>query len=264
MHPRRRRNIILGASGVSYDADAQALFARMTTQPNATRKGIINDLILGLKADGNWTQLDVLVILAAHTSQAALLDWKNLQDGAEVLAPAFVADRGYTSDGATSYINTQFNPSTDAVLFTQNDASCGIYSRTDSTILVMLALTDATSNGTLINPRNSGNNFSRRLNSDTFKVSANATSLGFFSINRTVNNLYDGLINGVSQGTQADISQALLNDNYYFLCWNKIGTGANAFSNKQGAMYFFGSGSLNHLTFYNRIQTYMTAIGAQV
>ena len=248
-----------------FDTDAQALFDRITTPPTNARKTIINDLIVGLKNDGNWAELDVLVLLAAADSQAALLDCKNLQDGAEALAPAFVADRGYTSDGVTSYINTQFNPSTQGVQYTQNNASFGFYMRTDvSEGKTDMGLFSAGDTENLINSSNGVGLFQATINSDTIFSVAIANSLGLSAVRRTTNNLEEGFKNGVSIGTQADTSQALINDNFYSLCRNNVGIGAEFFSTKQNAMYFLGSGDLNQSTFRIRIQTYMTAIGAQV
>lgn len=247
------------------DADAQAFFDRMTTPPTSARKTLYNNLIVTLKADGNWTELDVLVILAAADSQASLLDLKNLSDGALVNAPTFVADRGFTSDGSTSYINTQYNPSTDAVVHTQNDASAGVYIRTNTnTADFMIGLVDAGNNGTSILTRSGADQFTNRLNSDTSHIAASLDSSGLWCINRTANNLFETLKNGSSLGTQADTSQAFDNDEVYVLCRNKIGTGATNFSDKQGAAYFIGSGSLNHATFNTALETFLDGIGAGV
>lgn len=252
--------------GITYDPDAQILFDRMVIEPTNARKLIINALIVGLKNDGNWNELDVLVILAAADSQASLLDFKNLQDGALVNAPAFEADRGVTGNGSTSYINAQFNLTTDAVQYTRNNASAGIYTRTNvgGNNLIGMGLTNATIEGLLIAPRNASSVATMGVNTNTFKTYGNADSRGLYSIRRTTNNAQEAFKNGLSKGAQADASIALVNDNVYVLCFNRIDTGAGGFSIRQKAMYFLGSGDINQLTFYNRIQTYMTAIGANV
>lgn len=58
------------------DRDAQALFTRMSPQPNATRKRLISDTISALKKGGIWPKIHVVWVLAAHTDQAARLNWK--------------------------------------------------------------------------------------------------------------------------------------------------------------------------------------------
>ncbi len=249
-----------------FDADAQALFDRMTATPDNIRKNIINDLIVGLRDDGNWDLIDVLVVLAAADPQASLLDWKDLSDGAAVNAPGFTVDRGATGDGIAAYINTQFNPSTDGVNYTQNSASAFAYCRTELAAggQSIFGLKGAGGDGTLLNPRNATNNMPSFINSDTFLITANMSSLGLFSVNRVVNNLHEGLINGVSEGTQADTSQALLNGDFFVLGENQLGTGLVNPTTRQIALYGLGSGAVNHLEVFNRVQTYMTAIGAQV
>lgn len=264
MNRDQHRRILSPGAGIIYDADAQLLFDRMTTAPDVTRKGLINDMILGLKADGDWTRLDVLVVLAAADSQAALLDWKDLSDGAEVSAPTFETDRGYTSDGSTSYINSQFNPSTDAVKYIQNNASYGVYGRDNKNETGILAgLIISNFNGSFYFPRLS-NNFSGRINSNNSLVLANTDSRGLSSVQRQNSTLKRSRMNGVNLGSNTDNSVSPANGEFYILCRNKLGTGAETFSTIQGALYFFGSGLLNHLNVYNRIQTYMIGVGANV
>lgn len=252
--------------GSDFDADAQALFDRMTTTPTNDRKRIINTFIVGLKDDGNWNELDVLVVLAAADPQASLLDWKNLSDGVAMAAPGFTVDRGATGDGIGAFIDTLYNITTDAVKFTQNNASLGIYTRTNVSANGQndIGLNSLGGNESVINPRNAAGSFGGRINTDTAHSVAVANSMGLNVMNRTVNNLEEGFKNGVSIGTQADTSQALVNGDFYVLCRNKIGTGAEAFSTRQLALYFFGSGNINHLTLFNRVETYMDSVGAGV
>lgn len=118
-----------GGGAPAYDADAETLFAAMSVEPDDTRKGLINTAIVDLKAAGVWDELDELWFFAAHAEQAGLLGWKRYKDCLAVNAPTFTTDRGFAGDGTTSYLNTQFVPSTDGVNFTQNDASMMCYVR---------------------------------------------------------------------------------------------------------------------------------------
>jgi hypothetical protein len=93
--------------GVSYDADAEAYFAAMSVEPDATRKGLLNDLIVGLKADSVWTKITWLSVLAAHDAQAARVNIKTpAQVATAINSPTFTTDLGYAGDGATSYLDT--------------------------------------------------------------------------------------------------------------------------------------------------------------
>ena len=66
-------------SGVSYEAEATALFARFSTDPGTTRKDAINTCIASLKTAGVWSKLDCLYVFAAHNETDAKLNW--IQDG---------------------------------------------------------------------------------------------------------------------------------------------------------------------------------------
>lgn len=68
-------NLSVTGAGGSNEAETDALIAQMTVAPDATREGLINDLIAGLKADGVWSKLDVFYMPAAHDEQAGLLNW---------------------------------------------------------------------------------------------------------------------------------------------------------------------------------------------
>lgn len=119
--------------GSPYDPDAVALFERFTTPPTSGRKAAINKVIVALKAASAWERLDVLYIRAAADSQAGRLNWKgDFFNSTAVSSPAFAADRGFTPDGAASYLSSGFSPTvaTDA-LFAQDDAHVGAWHLTD-------------------------------------------------------------------------------------------------------------------------------------
>ena len=80
----------VAVQGTASDSDAQAYFAAMTVQPSAARKGLLRDLIAGLKADGAWAKLRGFWLLAAHDAQAARLQ--------RLCARRRCADRGQQPD----------------------------------------------------------------------------------------------------------------------------------------------------------------------
>lgn len=86
-------------------AETRALIGRMSVRPNADRRNAIDTLIRGLKDNGIWAKLDALYLLAAHTSQAGLLNWKGaVANLVGVNSPAFTVDRGFKLDGASNYL----------------------------------------------------------------------------------------------------------------------------------------------------------------
>ena len=61
-------------SGASYDASAQAILA-FSTPPSDARKALINAYVVGMKADGVWSVLDVLYVRAAADGQGSRPDF---------------------------------------------------------------------------------------------------------------------------------------------------------------------------------------------
>lgn len=117
----------MGDSG--YAAESIALFARMSSQPDATRKAAINTIITTLKSAGVWAKLEALQVYAAHDSQAALLNWISTSYNATNSSSTFTANQGYKGNGSTTHLSTGLNPSS-AALSSLNDATVGFWVNT--------------------------------------------------------------------------------------------------------------------------------------
>ena len=114
--------------GVIYDAAYQAILDYATTQgytlPSEAQRLKQNQLLIDLKSAGAWTKLDTFVNFATDGSSAfALIDWKRLTQYTAVNSPTFTANEGFMGNGTSSYIDTNFNPSTQGVNYTLNNAS---------------------------------------------------------------------------------------------------------------------------------------------
>lgn len=260
----RRMGVRLsGGGGSSLDADAATLIAAMTTTPDATRQGHINTLITGLKADGVWTKLDELWVTAAHAEQAALLGWKRYKNLTAVNAPTFTVDRGFAGNGTTSYLNTNYVPSTDGVNYTLNDASLGVYSRTAG--ISGSTLIGAGPNTTIVKiaTPNLRGNINGALGSQAI---AAAVAAGFNVVRRASSTHVQGWKNGAQIGSDVSASSASLTSSALYLDALNNGGTAIEFDTTQIAAAFVGAAmsEAQQLALYNRIQTYMTAVGANV
>ena len=110
-----------------FEPETTALIARMAVAPTPERATAMDVLIQGLKGAQVWDKLDILHVEAAHTAQAAGLNWvSNNFTLTPVNAPEFVVDRGYRSDGSSSYLLTGFNPAIAGKLV-QNSAHLGVW-----------------------------------------------------------------------------------------------------------------------------------------
>ncbi len=118
----------------SFDADYQAVLNRATalgyTLPSASQQIKQNNLVLALKAGDIWTKLDVLYIFANNGgSNFATLNWKapSANQSTLINTPTFTTNEGFMGNGTSSYIDTNFNPATQGVNYTLNDASRFMY-----------------------------------------------------------------------------------------------------------------------------------------
>lgn len=251
----------------SYDAAASTLFAAMSSQPDTTRKGHINTAIVALKAAGIWALLDECWFMAAHDSQAGLLGWKRNKDLVAVNAPTFTADRGYAGNGTTSYLNTQFIPSTHGVNYIRNDASAGVYSRTDSAVNVCDFGGDKNSSNAFdFRVRYDASNGEVRVNSTTGPVGfSNANSLGLFVGRRTASNAIQAYKNGSSVATSTTASTVVLDIAFYIGGMNRAGV-LTIPSSRQYAFAFVGASMSagQQLDLFTAVEAYMDAIGAGV
>jgi len=251
------------ASGSRFTTAAQAIFNAATTQPTQARKIIINNLVVALQVAGIWNSLDLLYVLAAADSQIARLNWVSPATftAAEVSAPTFAIDRGYTGDGAASRLNTNWTPSTNGVNFVQDNASMWVWSRTTGTEAVSCAGNNSSTIHCMINPRSAGNTVNLiRINDGTNGTAgANTDGTGFYGVQRTSAAAKRAFRNGVQSG--ADIAQASTGvaNLAQWIC----AANSSQFSTRQMAAAAWGSGLAGkELAFFNAMNAYMTAVGA--
>lgn len=247
-----------------YDADAQAWFDEVPTALSSARKDIVNTLVTTLKDDGNWTKLDRLWLFATEAQDQAVVSLVNptATDALEVNSPAWVADQGYTSNGSTSYVNTNWNQTDDAGQSTQNSSAIGIYSRTDvDEVSYDMGSVDASVRQQILT--RASNVIYPMVNTTGTSTVANTSSLGLITAVRTTSSLTTAYRAGSSLGTTSDASTTPNNDDLYVTASNNSGTAGN-FSSRQISIAFIGAGTLDQAALNTAIQTYMTSLGTQV
>ena len=112
----------------SFDADYQAILNYATTNgytlPTPGQRVLQNALLVSLKNAGVWAKLDTFANFATDGStQFALIDWKRLTQYDASTGPTFTANEGFMGNGSSSYIDTNFNPSTQNTNYILNNAS---------------------------------------------------------------------------------------------------------------------------------------------
>ncbi len=260
-------------AGGGYHATSTAYFAAMTVQPDTTRKDLINALIAGLDSDGVLAKLQALWLIGSHDAQAARVNAKtpgtfNLT---AVNSPAFTTDRGYQTDGSTSYLDTGYVPSTSA---TQNDHALGAWvnqtpNDTGSNTINAMGGTISASFGSQIIPRSTVGLLRGRVATTGSLDHTGATvtdKKGLTILDRSSSALTTSSRNGDTvTGTNTAASAGLSTFSYYLLGINSSATFANSLgSTGRISAAFVGAslGATHRIALFNRLNTYLTAIGA--
>jgi hypothetical protein len=257
------------SGGSSYDPAATALFARMTVQPDNTRKSLINSLITTLKANGIWANFDALYVMAAHDAQAARLNWvQDLYNLTAVNSPVFTIDRGYAGDGSTAMLVTGITPAAAGLKFKQNSSHISCYDRTaraaDGTAQIG-ALTGPIA--TYIQTRGTSDLLNSALNDGGSGAGiANAANPGFYAIDRVSSTSFRAYKSGAYLGPVTIASSAPTNGAQFTLLAVNSDGGTSAFTTDQLAAATIGAGlgTTMQPQLYTALQAYMTGVGANV
>lgn len=236
------------------DADYKAILDYATAQgytlPSASQRLLQEQLLIDLKAAGVWSKLDTFAVLATDgNSDFALIDWKRLSQYTAVNSPTFTTNGGFTGNGTSSYIDTNYNPSTSAVNYKLDDASRIYWVDNRSS-----GNWEDNLSGTAI----SGNNNTTliRINSGTTSMNS-AVDLrvdGFKSLNRTSSTNLE-IFNNTTQFSRTATSTTIPSNNQVFL---RSVTGYNA---SRFRIYGMGASVVSENTnFYNAINTYLTSL----
>lgn len=247
------------------DADYKAILDYATTQgytlPSASQQLLQEQLIIDLKTAGVWSKLDLFYVFATDgDSDFACINFldPNNYEITEVNSPTFTTNVGFTGDGVSAYLYTNFDPSTDRVNY---DPKGGDGQR-------FVWASDTGSSGTIISSLSAGltNVYDRfRLNNTGLTSNKIMTSTGSVSPALTGSGLWytefdgsnrnyylnDSLFESISDSATTNSYQTdwqLLGDNVYY----------------DGNVKFHGIGSLLSATeqtdLYNALDTYNSSL----
>ena len=252
--------------GIAEETETSTLFSALTGTYSLARRIAANSLIKSLKDAGYWSVIDRLFIFAApNGSTDGLRDWKNPTRTASVSGTntpvTWVNDRGFTGNGSTGFVDTNYNPSTETGdNLTASSAFLGVWSRTDS----QAAVGDATlgSDGNwVVGGRWADGRFIGRMGdgSGASDGGTSTSSRGFIAARR----------NGTSVTGRLNLTQTLS-------AAPAVGTLPNAtvrigassaisnFSTRQYAAAIVGSAPTDSQwdAVYNALNSYLSSIGA--
>jgi len=246
--------IISSGGNAAFDSDYQAVLTYATslgyTLPSSAQQIKQNQLMLGLKSAGVWSKLDTFAMFANDGgSNFALIDWKRLSLYTAVNSPTFSTNGGFTGNGTSSYIDTNFNPATQGVNYTLNNAGrlFWVDNRTGTGWEGGLSAGGNTSMNSNVT--------SHRINSSNVLSAAVDFAVdGFHAINRTSSTNVE-LFTGTTQFSRTQTSTAVQSSNATAL---RTGTTYNA---SRWRFHALGSNLVSENTsFYNAINTYITSL----
>ena len=255
----------------SYCDEFQAVYDAMTTPPDAEHSALYNTFVESAIDHGYWSDLDWMSIFAVPTNDAseALINWINpgTNNPALVGATAFVAYQGFTGDGAATGITSSWSPNNDGVKWSINSASFGAYIRNDvqEDKFVIGATNDGnTADNIQLRPRNTGNAINALINSNGIGSVANASSTGFYMVNRTASDATSIWRNGGSIDTDTDASTEETTRDLGIL-FRQAATRAY-WSTNQVSMVYFGGAMTDQekIDFNTDFEVLMDALGTGV
>jgi hypothetical protein len=238
----------------------------------------LNNMVLGLVANGIWTKLQALYPFIGSTAASQKFNLKDSRDADAAYRLSFLGGgwthsaNGATPNGTTSYADTFLNANS---VLTLSSNHLSYYSRTASNISVVYDCGSSANAGSAINmfslfmrrtldntsAFDSGNSTPSRVSTNTIPVSS-----GFFIGSKTSNSDRRLFYNGVLRATNtASDTNTLSTRTVYIGAINNNGTAA-FFGNRQCAFFSIGDGltSAEAFAYYQIVQSFQTTLGRQV
>lgn len=242
--------------------------AQLTPRPTYAYAVAVDTLIKGLISNGIWYQLDALWCFACETQQHARINIVNPTQNTitEVLSPTWKAFTGYTTNGSSSYLNTNYDATTTGSKFTLNSASLGIYIHTVSTIVspngVSMGILNAANTAQSIievTPSLAATEINSLINT----IWTQSSQPGFYSTSESAGTL-TLYYKSVNENAVANTVVAVPAGPMYIGCRNFVAVGPQLYSNGTWSLAYAGSGSINQTTLYTLFQAFATTVGFNV
>ena len=208
-----------------------------------TQLNRVSTLIACYKSNNIWTIKDRLWLRASENTTQANLDIVHLQTSTPHGTLTFSAGAGYTGNGTTGYIDTNFNPATAGGNFSANSATLLAYVLTNRNVFQNYVAIGASSGGVIysfVQPyTNSGNVY--EMNGNTFPGVPGSNAQGLWINSRTSSTAIALDQNGVNVGTATSTSNGVVNNSIYVGAFDDGGSAVD-FSTDQWAADGIGGG----------------------
>lgn len=236
---------------------------------SSDRVVIVRQFIAAEITSGAWYLSDDYLGFWAENAAQALTSLKQRRLATAVAAPTFTADRGYTMNGSSQYIDTGFIPAVNGLNCTGTSQHIGVYERTNvSSSGISAGTVDAAVRVLSVNNRNGANAVGRANTAGLNFTLTTANSQGLKAVSRANGGLTVKLFDrGVklTDATAASTAAVAPSRSIYVGAVNNAGTAASFRAASTG--FFVVGGAMSdaqHLAQYNAIQAWATSVGANV
>lgn len=258
--------------GDEVDTYISGLSTALSSDQVTRLRTLVSALKTGLSITNLSDVFDVFYIFAGETEESSLRNLvKRSHDATKSGSVSFTQYQGFTG-GSPKYLNSNYNPSTQGVNYTQNNASLGIYSRTNnSQNSSESGISDGESISQLVLKYDAGGKAYMHINQTNATVveAFNSNTSGLFITTRNGNlasniSFYRNKSN-LGTGTGSNASSAVLSLNFFILCENTSGSPI-AYSTKEISMWFAGKyiSTAMRDTIVDAFEAYMDANGKGV
>jgi hypothetical protein len=230
----------------------------------------VSALKTGLSISALSDAFDVMYILGGETAESSLRNLvKNSHHAEAVNSPTFTQFEGLTGNSISQAIKTNYSPDTNKAAMSQDSASIGIYSRSNTpangNLVEIGSRITGSISGFVIQIR-ATNGPTYMINDSVFNSISNSdVSTGLYIATRNTNNLGILYRNKIKKGENTDTSTTPNNIEVYIMALNTSGT-ITGYTDRQLSFGFIGRGlsqdDVNSIT--DAIEAYMDSNGKGV
>ena len=250
-------NVIGRQGGGGFASEYQAVLNYATSLgyalPTAPQQEKQNTLLRELKSYGIWNKLDSFCVFANDGgSNFGLIDWKRLSLYTAVNSPAFSVNNGFTGNGTSSYIDTNFNPATSGINYTLNNASRFLWVKVIPPNFKHYD-GNSSSQDNCLEPNSSSR---QRINQSNIPNGTNVgfSVIGLIAINR-ITDIQSVSFNNTTQKSLTSTSTSIANLNQW------VGRSFNIYSPQQTSIYGMGASLVSENTaLRNALNNYLTSL----
>lgn len=211
--------------------------------------------ITALQNAGIWSKLDMLQVRVDTNEYSALQDWIDTSRHAVKYGTVtFYVNGGMKGNGSNGRINTNYNPYTDGVNFTQDNNSYGVYVG-NRVIENKADLSALTTGGNEVQSTSTSPSLYSYDNNNTQKTNANDIGRGFHAVKRTASNSWSSTVGGYIGSTYTESSSPIVNQPFWEYC-RAVNTTYSKYTSRYHYYVFAGSGDIDLFLFNSIMEEY--------